>query len=91
MWFGSHVAVAVVCMPAAVPPTQPLAWKPPYATGAALTSKKKKRKEKKVIESSSIFPTAPCGEMKVSVLKEYTSTLQDSGFYLFHSLNDFYY
>ena len=34
------------CSPAAATPIQPLAWKPPYASGAALKSKeKKKRKE----------------------------------------------
>ena len=31
--------------PAAPTPIQPLAWKLPYAAGAALKSKKKKRKE----------------------------------------------
>ena len=37
--------------PAATAPIQPLAWKPPYASGVALkrqkTKKKKKKKEKK--------------------------------------------
>ena len=30
------------CRPAAVTPTEPLAWEPPYAAGAALKRKKKK-------------------------------------------------
>ena len=34
LWFGSQVA--------AVAPIQPLAWEPPFATGAALKKKKKK-------------------------------------------------
>ena len=38
----SDVAVAV-CRPAAVAPIGPLAWEPPYATGAALKSKKRKK------------------------------------------------
>ena len=35
--------------PAATAPIRPLAWEPPYATGAALekTDKKKKKKERK--------------------------------------------
>ena len=33
--------------PAAVAPTSPLAWEPPYAASAALKSKKKKKKERK--------------------------------------------
>ena len=33
---------------AAAAPIQPLAWKPLYATGAALKSKKKKKKKKKI-------------------------------------------
>ena len=32
--------------PAAVAPIQPLAWKPPYAMGAALKKKKKKKTQK---------------------------------------------
>ena len=35
MWLGSGAAVAVA-------PTQPLAWEPPYAAGAALKKKKEK-------------------------------------------------
>ena len=38
-WLGSHLAVAVA-RPAAVVLIQPLAWKLPYATSAALKSKK---------------------------------------------------
>ena len=37
--------------PAASARIRPLAWKPPYATGAAL--KKKKKKKKKVLDSFS--------------------------------------
>ena len=39
--------MAVVCRPAAVAPIRPLAWKLPYATGAALKGQKKKKKKKK--------------------------------------------
>ena len=39
MWLRSHIAVAVI---------QPLAWKLPYAMGAALKSKRKRKKEGKV-------------------------------------------
>ena len=41
MKLGSGVAAAVVRL-AVVAPIQPLAWKLPYATGAALKKKKKK-------------------------------------------------
>ena len=34
------------CRPAAVAPTGPLDWEPPYATGAALKSKNKKKKKR---------------------------------------------
>ena len=33
------------CRPAATAPIQPLAWEPPYDTGAALKSKKQTQKE----------------------------------------------
>ena len=33
--------------PAAVAPTEPLAWEPPYAVGAALTSQKKKKERER--------------------------------------------
>ena len=33
--------------PAAVAPSRPLAWEPPYAAGAALKMQKKKKKAKK--------------------------------------------
>ena len=41
---GSRVAAAVGCGvgPVATAPIGPLAWKPPYATSAALKSKKRK-------------------------------------------------
>ena len=35
------------CRPAAAAPIQPLAWKPPYAEGAALEKAQKDKKEKK--------------------------------------------
>ena len=35
------------CRPVATAPTGPLAWKPPYARGAALEKTKKKKKRKK--------------------------------------------
>ena len=52
---GSDLALLWLwCKPAAAAPIRPLAWEPPYATGAALKSKKKKKKgEKKNLESSS--------------------------------------
>ena len=34
------------CRPAATTPIGPLAWEPPYASGAALKSKKEKEKKK---------------------------------------------
>ena len=36
------------CRPAAVAPTGPVAWKPPYATSVVLKRKKKKKKKKKM-------------------------------------------
>ena len=35
------------CRPAAVAPMQPLAWEPPYGTGAALKRQKKEGRRKK--------------------------------------------
>ena len=50
MQLGSCVAVAMA-RPVATAPIRPLAWEPPYATGAALEKAKdkktKKRKKKK--------------------------------------------
>ena len=40
---GSRVAVAVA---GSYAPISPLAWEPPYATGAALKSKKQQQKQK---------------------------------------------
>ena len=37
------VLLWLLCRPAAAAPIRPLAWKPPYAMGAALKSKKKKK------------------------------------------------
>ena len=45
MWLGSHVVMAVEYL-AATAPTGPLAWEPPYATGAALKKRQKKKKER---------------------------------------------
>ena len=39
-WLGSHISVAV----ASVALMQPLAWEPPYATGAAPEKRRKKKK-----------------------------------------------
>ena len=39
MWLGSGV-LWLWCKPAAIPPIQPLAWKPPYAAGMALKRQK---------------------------------------------------
>ena len=36
------------CRPAAIAPIRPLAWEPPYATGASLEKTKKKKKEKEM-------------------------------------------
>ena len=46
---GSGVAVALVLagVGAATAPIRPLAWEPPYATGAALKRQKKKKRFKK--------------------------------------------
>ena len=38
------------CRPAAMAPIRPLAWEPPYATGAALKRPKKKINQNKIIE-----------------------------------------
>ena len=40
MWLGSDIAVAVA-QASGYTLIQPLAWEPPYATGAALKSKNK--------------------------------------------------
>ena len=45
-WVKDPVLLGLWCGPAAVALILPLAWKPPYALGAALKSKKKKRKKK---------------------------------------------
>ena len=44
MWLGSGVAVTVAYRPAATALIRPLAWEPPYATGAALKRQKTKKK-----------------------------------------------
>jgi len=36
------------CRPAATAPIRPLAWEPPYATGATLKGQKDKQKKKKI-------------------------------------------
>ena len=41
-WVKDLMLLWLWCRPAAVPPIQPLAWEPPYATGMALKRKKKK-------------------------------------------------
>ena len=43
------------CRPAAVAPTQALAWEPPYASGATPKRPKKKKKKKKSFSVSSNF------------------------------------
>ena len=52
-WVGDPVWLWLWCRPAAVAPTQPLAWELPYATSAALKRKKKKKKKE---NPSSISP-----------------------------------
>ena len=47
MQLGSHVAV-VVAQASATAPIRPLAWKPPYAAGAAIKKIKTKNKLKKL-------------------------------------------
>ena len=42
------------CRLAAVAPTRPLAWEPPYATGAALKTKDKKKKKEVVMGLSAV-------------------------------------
>ena len=42
-WVGDPVLPCLWCRPAAVAPVGPLAWKPPYAKGAALKSEKKNK------------------------------------------------
>ena len=37
------------CRPAAAAPIRPLAWEPPYVTGAALKGQKDKKKKKKIL------------------------------------------
>ena len=41
MWVADPALLWLLCKVAAVALIRPLAWKPPYATGAALKSKKK--------------------------------------------------
>ena len=48
---------------AAIAPIRPLAWKPPYATSAALKSKKKKKKKKKQRKKENYF-----GDDKIHLL-----------------------
>ena len=44
---GSNLALLWLwCRPAAATPVGPLAWEPPYATGAALEKAKKPKKKK---------------------------------------------
>ena len=48
-WVNDLALLCLWCRPVAAAQIQPLAWKPPYARGAALEKTKKKRKEKKKI------------------------------------------
>ena len=52
---SDSVLLRLLCRLAATAPIGPLAWNPPYATGAALgkTEKKKKKKKKRHKERSS--------------------------------------
>jgi len=56
-----YICVCAVCVwallwlwrrPMATAPIRPLAWEPPYATGAALEKTKKKKKEEEKMESA---------------------------------------
>ena len=44
------------CRPAATAPTGPLAWEPPYATGAALEKAKRRKKKKWLCGKITILP-----------------------------------
>ena len=46
-WVTEPDLLLLWCRLVTVAPVQPLAWEPPYASGAALKSQKKKKKEKK--------------------------------------------
>ena len=37
------------CRPAAVAPSRPLAWEPPYATGGALEKAKRQKKKERML------------------------------------------
>ena len=43
-WVGDLALLWLWCSPAATAPIRPLAWEPPYATGAALKRQKTKKK-----------------------------------------------
>ena len=45
-WVKDLALLWLWCRPAAVAPTGPLAWEPPYAVGVALKRKKKKKEKK---------------------------------------------
>ena len=49
-WVKDLVLLCLWCMPAAVAPIQPLAWKPTYAVSEAL--KRQKTKKKKNLNAS---------------------------------------
>ena len=50
-WVKDPALLWLWCRPVATAPIRPLAWEPPYATGAALEKAKKDKKKKKSIES----------------------------------------
>ena len=61
---GSHPALLWLwCRLAATGPIQPLAWEPPYATGAAPKKKKKKERER---ENSRACRYHPCKSLQMN-------------------------
>ena len=76
--------------PAPVALIRPPAWKPPYATGAALKKTKKKkrrrRKEKKTNNILSVFPEIICHHFKCTMLFYLILYLGGGFFFLFFTL-----
>ena len=65
------------CRPAATALIRPLAWKPPYAAGAALKRQKDKKKKKKRSNRDHLYPLpVPSSD---NILQNY-STISQSGF-----------
>ena len=68
---GSSDLVWLWCRPAAAAPIRPLAWEPPYATGAALKKKKKSLTAAAGVTAEVRVPyLAQCGGLKDPVLQQ---------------------